>query len=117
MPNLKNHYAASPWWMAALDSWGIALLNTVLQVLPTGLAIPALSLSQLKINQEVISLSVFIPFAVLYMDQPFKWDYVWAVALHAGRGIFRVSGLSVVALAIHLKQFGADHPLRPWCLA
>ena len=51
----------------------------------------ALSLAQLKIMQEVITLAVFVPFAVLYMDQPLKLDYLWAGAVHGGRGLFHLS--------------------------
>lgn len=69
---------------AALASWGIALFEYLLQVPANRIGYTALSLSQLKIIQEVISLSVFIPFAVLYMDQPFKWDYVWAALCMLG---------------------------------
>ncbi|AQR64436.1 hypothetical protein BXU06_04700 [Aquaspirillum sp. LM1] len=89
--HLKNQ-AASPWWMAALASWGIALFEYLLQVPANRIGYTALSLSQLKIIQEVISLSVFIPFAVLYMDQPFKWDYVWAALCMLGAVYFMFRG-------------------------
>ena len=89
--HLKNH-AASPWWMAALASWGIALFEYLLQVPANCIGYGVLSLSQLKIIQEVISLSVFIPFAVLYMDQPFKWDYVWAALCILGAVYFMFRG-------------------------
>ena len=75
--HLKN-LAAWPWWVAALASWGIALFEYLLQVPANRIGYTALSLSQLKILQEVITLSVFVPFALLYMKQPFKLDYVWA---------------------------------------
>lgn len=89
--HLKNQ-AASPWWIAALASWGIALFEYLLQVPANRIGYTALSLSQLKIIQEVISLSVFIPFAVLYMDQPFKWDYVWAALCMLGAVYFMFRG-------------------------
>lgn len=70
-----NH---SPWWIAALVSWGIALFEYLLQVPANRIGFTMLSLAQLKILQEVITLGVFIAFAVIYMDQPIKLDYLWA---------------------------------------
>jgi uncharacterized protein (DUF486 family) len=67
-----------PCYIAALVSWGIALFEYLLQVPANRISYAALSLSQLKILQEVIALAVFAPFAVLYMRQPIKLDYVWA---------------------------------------
>jgi uncharacterized protein (DUF486 family) len=67
-----------PWWIAALLSWGIALFEYLLQVPANRIGYSALSLAQLKILQEVITLSVFVPFAVLYMRQPIKLDFLWA---------------------------------------
>jgi uncharacterized protein (DUF486 family) len=67
-----------PWYIAALVSWGIALFEYLLQVPANRIGYAALSLSQLKILQEVIALAVFAPFAVLYMRQPIKLDYLWA---------------------------------------
>ena len=75
--HLKN-LAASPWYVAALTSWGIALFEYLLQVPANRIGFTALSLAQLKIMQEVITLSVFVPFAVLYMGEPLKLDYLWA---------------------------------------
>ena len=66
------------WYVAAIVSWTIALFEYLLQVPANRIGYTALSLSQLKILQEVITLSVFIPFARLYMGQPFKLDYLWA---------------------------------------
>ncbi|HVO89733.1 MAG TPA: DMT family protein [Casimicrobiaceae bacterium] len=66
------------WWIAAIVSWFIALFEYLLQVPANRIGYTALSLAQLKIMQEVITLSVFVPFAVLYMGQPLKLDYVWA---------------------------------------
>src|SRR5512137_1086799 len=66
------------WWIAALASWGIALFEYLLQVPANRLGYTELSLGQLKILQEVITLSVFLPFAVLYMREPLKLDYLWA---------------------------------------
>jgi uncharacterized protein (DUF486 family) len=64
--------------VAALVSWGIALFEYLLQVPANRIGYTELSLGQLKILQEVITLSVFVPFAVLYMNQPLKWDYLYA---------------------------------------
>ncbi|HXG29310.1 MAG TPA: DMT family protein [Nevskiales bacterium] len=66
------------WWIAAFVSWGIALFEYLLMVPANRIGYTELSLSQLKILQEVITLSVFVPFAVLYMQQPLKLDYLWA---------------------------------------
>ena len=68
-----------PWYLAALVSWGIALFEYLLQVPANRIGYAGgYSLAQLKIAQEVITLAVFVPFAMLYMNQPFKLDYVWA---------------------------------------
>ena len=75
--HLKN-LAARPWFIAALISWGIALFEYLLQVPANRIGYTVLTLPQLKIIQEVITLSVFVPFVVLYMRQPIKLDYLWA---------------------------------------
>lgn len=75
--HLKN-LSASPWYIAALVSWGIALFEYLIQVPANRIGYTQLSLGQLKIMQEVITLTIFVPFAVLYMDQPLKLDYLWA---------------------------------------
>jgi uncharacterized protein (DUF486 family) len=77
--HLKN-LSTAPWYVAALISWGIALPEYLLQVPANRLGFQqaGLSLAQLKIMQEVIALSVFVPFAVVYMEQPFKLDFLWA---------------------------------------
>jgi len=75
--HLRN-LAHRPWWIAALASWGIALFEYLLQVPANRIGYTMLSLVQLKILQEVITLAVFVPFAVLYMQEPIKLDYVWA---------------------------------------
>ena len=67
-----------PWIIAALASWGIALFEYLLQVPANRIGAQTLSLAQLKIMQEVITLSVFVPFAVFYMRQPLTFDFVWA---------------------------------------
>ncbi len=75
--HLKN-LNDKPWWIAALASWGIALFEYLLQVPANRVGYTSLSLAQLKIMQEVITLGVFIPFAVFHMQQPVKLDYLWA---------------------------------------
>ena len=77
--HLKN-MAAAPWYTAALVSWGIALFEYLLQVPGNriGFQQAGLSVAQLKIIQEVITLVVFVPFAIVYLKEPFKWDFVWA---------------------------------------
>lgn len=76
--HLKN-LASKPWWVAALVSWGIALFEYLLQVPANRIGHAAgLSLAQLKVGQEVLTLLVFVPFAVLYMGEPLKLDYLWA---------------------------------------
>jgi uncharacterized protein (DUF486 family) len=69
---------AKPWYIAAVLSWSIALFEYLLQVPANRIGFTTLSLSQLKILQEAITLAVFVPFAVLYMRQPFKLDFLWA---------------------------------------
>lgn len=66
------------WFIAALVSWSIASVEYLFQVPANRIGYTAMTLPQLKILQEVIALSVFVPFAVFYMDQPVKMDYVWA---------------------------------------
>ena len=66
------------WYIAAVASWGIALFEYLLQVPANRIGYTQLSLAQLKITQEVITLSVFVPFAVFYMQEPIKLDYLWA---------------------------------------
>ena len=70
--------AAKPWYVAAFVSWGIALFEYLLQVPANRIGYTELSLPQLKIMQEAITLTVFVPFAVFYMKQPLKLDYLWA---------------------------------------
>lgn len=67
-----------PWIIAALISWGIALFEYLFQVPANRIGYTALNIGQLKILQEVITLSVFVPFSVLYLREPLKIDYLWA---------------------------------------
>jgi uncharacterized protein (DUF486 family) len=75
--HLRN-MSAKPWWIAAFASWGIALFEYLLQVPANRIGYQVMSLAQLKILQEVLALTVFVPFAVLYMREPLKLDYLWA---------------------------------------
>jgi uncharacterized protein len=75
--HLKN-MQSKPWIIAALVSWGIALFEYLLQVPANRIGYTLFSLGQLKIIQEVITLLVFMPFAIWYMKEPFRWDFVWA---------------------------------------
>lgn len=75
--HLKN-LSGKPWYVAALVSWGIALFEYLIQVPANRIGYQEMSLSQLKILQEIITLSVFLPFSVLYMQQGLKLDYLWA---------------------------------------
>jgi uncharacterized protein (DUF486 family) len=75
--HLKN-LNDKPWYIAALLSWGVALFEYLFQVPANRIGYTALSLAQLKILQEVITLAVFVPFALLYMHQPLKLDFLWA---------------------------------------
>jgi uncharacterized protein (DUF486 family) len=91
--HLKN-LSGKAWYVAALLSWGIALFEYLLQVPANRLGYTVLSLPQLKIMQEVITLAVFVPFALLYMREPLKLDYLWAAfcLLGAVYFIFRSGG-------------------------
>ena len=85
--HLKN-LASKPWWIAALISWGIALFEYLLQVPANRIGAEQFSLAQLKIMQEVITLTVFVPFAVIYMNQPMKLDFLWAALCLLGAVYF-----------------------------
>jgi uncharacterized protein (DUF486 family) len=87
--HLKN-LATAPWYLAALVSWGIALAEYLLQVPANriGFREAGFSVGQLKIMQEVITLTVFVPFAVLYLKEPLKLDYLWAALCMVGAVYF-----------------------------
>ena len=85
--HLRN-LAGKPWYLAAIISWSIALFEYLLQVPANRIGYTALSLAQLKIVQEVITLLVFAPFAVIYMKQPIKLDYLWAALCLVGAVYF-----------------------------
>jgi hypothetical protein len=75
--HLKN-LGGKPWYVAALVSWGIALFEYLLQVPANRIGYTQLTLPQLKILQEAITLTVFVPFALFYMRTPLRLDYLWA---------------------------------------
>ena len=87
-----RHLSARPWYIAALVSWGIALFEYLLQVPANRIGYTTISLPQLKILQEAITLTVFVPFAVLYMKQPVKLDYLWASLCVMGAVYFMFRG-------------------------
>jgi uncharacterized protein (DUF486 family) len=80
-----NH---KPWYLAALASWGIALVEYLFQVPGNRIGFTVMTLPQLKILQEVIALAVFVPFVVLYMKQDLKLDYLWAALCIVGAVYF-----------------------------
>jgi len=81
-----------PLMIAVLVSWGIAFFEYLLQVPANRIGYTALSLAQLKIMQEAITLTVFVPFAVLYMKQPIKLDFLWAALCLMGAVYFIFRG-------------------------
>lgn len=85
--HLKN-LADRPWFIAALVSWGIALFEYLLQVPANRIGAQQFSVGQLKVIQEVVTLSVFVPFSVLYMGQTLKLDYLWAALCLIGAAYF-----------------------------
>jgi uncharacterized protein len=80
--------SSKPWWIAALVSWVIALAEYLLQVPANRIGYGYFTLAQLKIIQEVITLAVFVPFAMYYLQQPFKLDYLWAALCLLGAVYF-----------------------------
>ena len=90
--HLRN-LASAPWYVAALVSWGIALFEYLLQVPANRIGFTQFNVGQLKILQEVITLAVFVPFSVVYLGQPLKWDYLWAGLCMVGSVyfIFRIA--------------------------
>jgi uncharacterized protein (DUF486 family) len=89
--HLRN-LSGRPWYIAALASWGIALFEYLLQVPANRIGYTVLSLAQLKLLQEVITLAVFAPFAVLYMKQSLRLDHLWAALCLVGAVYFAFRG-------------------------
>ena len=81
-----------PWYIAALLSWGVALFEYMLQVPANSIGYTTLTLGQLKILQEAITLLVFVPFAYLYMKQPLRLDFLWAALCIMGAVYFVFRG-------------------------
>jgi uncharacterized protein (DUF486 family) len=92
--HLKN-LGHRKWFVAALVSWGIALFEYLLQVPANRIGYTVLTLPQLKMLQEVITLAVFVPFAIFYMRQPLKLDYLWASLCILGAVYFMFRGYRV----------------------
>lgn len=101
--HLKN-LSTSPWYIGALVSWGIALFEYLIQVPANRIGYTQLSLGQLKIMQEVITLTIFVPFAVMYMNQPLKLDYLWA-------GLCLMGAVYFILDVIHPLTHPVGHPL------
>jgi len=80
--------SAKPWLLAALASWGIALFEYLLQVPANRIGYTVLSVGQLKIMQEIITLGVFVPFAIFYLKEPLKLDYLWSGLCLLGAAYF-----------------------------
>ena len=89
--HLRN-WGDKKWFVAAILSWGIAFFEYLFQVPANRIGYTTMNLGQLKNLQEVITLSVVIPFALFYMHQPFKWDYVWAAGCLVGAAYFMFRG-------------------------
>jgi uncharacterized protein (DUF486 family) len=85
--HLKN-LSARPWYVAALVSWGVALFEYLVQVPANRIGYTKMSLAQLKILQEVITLCVFVPFAIFYMRQPLNLNFLWAALCLVGAVFF-----------------------------
>jgi len=84
-----KHLDTTPWYLAAIVSWGIAFFEYLLQVPANRIGYAGgVSLAQLKILQEVITLAVFVPFAMLYMGEGLKWNYLWAALCLLGAVYF-----------------------------
>jgi len=90
--HLKN-FNGKPWIIAALVSWGIALFEYLIQVPANRLGHQVMNLGQLKILQEVITLSIFVPFSVFYMKENMKQEYLWAALCILGAVFFMFRGM------------------------
>jgi uncharacterized protein len=89
--HLKN-LNSKPWWIAALVSWGIALFEYLIQVPANRIGFEQMNLAQLKILQEVITLAVFVPFAIFYMGQELRLNYLYAAVCLMGAVYFIFRG-------------------------
>lgn len=86
-----------PWIVAALISWGIALFEYLLQVPANRIGYTLFTIPQLKILQEIITLSVFVPFAIFYLKEPPRLDYLWAGLCLCGAAYFMFRGMAVAS--------------------
>jgi uncharacterized protein (DUF486 family) len=86
-----------PWLIAAVVSWGIAFFEYLLQVPANRIGHTAFTVPQLKLMQEIITLSVFVPFSVLYLREPIKLDYIWAGLCLCGAAYFMFRGWTVTS--------------------
>lgn len=89
--HLKN-MSDRAWWVAAIVSWSIAFFEYMIAVPANRIGAQVYTIPQLKIIQEVVSLTIFIPFAVFYLNQPWKWDYLWAALCMMGAVYFIFRG-------------------------
>jgi len=89
--HLRN-WNDKPWYIAAVLSWGIAFFEYMLQVPANRIGYTTMTLPQLKVLQEIVTLSVFVPFAMFYMHQPIKLDYLWAGLCLVGAAYFVFRG-------------------------
>ena len=94
--HLKN-FNDKPWIIAAIISWGIALFEYLIQVPANRIGHQVMNLGQLKILQEVITLSIFVPFSIFYMKESLKQDYLWASLCIVGAAFFMFRGFLVKA--------------------
>lgn len=85
--------SAKPWYVAAVVSWGVALFEYLLQVPANRIGHTQMTVPQLKIMQELITLSVFAPFSLFYLREPLKLDYLWASLCMAGAAYFMFRGM------------------------
>jgi uncharacterized protein (DUF486 family) len=85
--------STKPWFVAALISWGVALFEYLLQVPANRIGHTQFTVPQLKIMQEVITLSVFVPFSLFYLREPLKLDYLWAGLCLLGAAFFMFRGM------------------------
>jgi hypothetical protein len=106
-----NH---KPWFIAAVVSWGIAFFEYMLQVPANRIGYQQLSLPQLKLIQEVITLTVFVPFALLYMKQALSWNHLWSALCLVGAVYFAFRGVTGVPAPAHaspaVAATGVDGP-------
>src|SRR5436190_24348702 len=96
--HLKNH-ASSPWYVAAMASWGIALFEYLLQVPANRIGHTQFNVAQLKILQEVITLGVFVPFSIWFLREPIKLNYLWAALCMCG-AVFFIFRSELVAIKL-----------------